>query len=318
MFDRTWHIKIGKYKLMMLDSCTIVRSVEQLVDTAEIVLPGAAFNKTIDIEKQISEGEKVAIELGYDGNNRLEFEGYLKSISTDDGIIKLNCEDSLYLFRKRVNDAEHKNIKLSNLINTVISEIGINCSVECDYNVTYDKFVFYQATAYDVLKKVQEDLKANIFFTNNTLHVHAPYKIIASSETVKIDFAVNNEKSSLKYVKAADKNIEIELTITKPDGKKLTKTAGKSEGEKKQFASPTTNPAEMDSLAKEIYNSYVYDGYEGSITGWLIPYVEPTYKISLNDADYEHKNGTYYVTGTKVSFSKEGGVREIKLGRRLE
>ncbi len=318
MFDITWEIKIGKYKLMTLDSCTIIRSVEQLVDTAEIVLPGAVFNKAIDIEKQLSVGDKVTIEFGYDSRNRLEFEGYLQSISTDDDMIKLQCEDSLYLFRKRLNDAEHKNIKLANLVNTIISEIGINCSVECDYNVAYDKFVFYQATAYDVLKKVQEDLKANVYFINNTLHIHAPYKVLANSETVKFDFAINIEKSALKYVKASDKNVMVELHAKGPDGKEIKQNLGTTGGEVKKFVSTTSNPEEMKNIAKSIYNSYVYDGYEGSITGWLIPYCEPSYKVSINDDDYINKKGVYYAIQTKTSISKDGGIREITLGRRLE
>lgn len=57
--------------------------------------------------------------------------------------------------------------------------------------------------------------------------------------------------------------------------------------------------------------------YEGSFTGWLVPYVDPGDSVKLHDADYECKDGTYYVTGIEVSFSKDGGKRTVKLGRRL-
>ena len=69
--DINWNIKIGKYKLLMLDSATITRSVEQLSDTAEIVLPGAVFNKAIEIEQKIKRDDAVLIQLGYDEDKNL-------------------------------------------------------------------------------------------------------------------------------------------------------------------------------------------------------------------------------------------------------
>ena len=35
------------------------------------------------------------------------------------------------------------------------------------------------------------------------------------------------------------------------------------------------------------------------------------------DSDYPTKQGVYYVTGTEISFSKEGGKRTVSLGRKL-
>ena len=49
----------------------------------------------------------------------------------------------------------------------------------------------------------------------------------------------------------------------------------------------------------------------------LIPFVEPGDAVRIIDTDYPTKEGTYYVTGTEVSFSKEGGKRTISLGRWL-
>ena len=59
MYDITWKITVGKYKLTMLDSVKILRSVEQMVDTAEIVLPGTCFNQAMDIEDKIKRGDAV-------------------------------------------------------------------------------------------------------------------------------------------------------------------------------------------------------------------------------------------------------------------
>jgi len=69
--------------------------------------------------------------------------------------------------------------------------------------------------------------------------------------------------------------------------------------------------------AKNEYVSRVYDGYEGTFTGWLVPYCDAGYQVKLVDEDYQDKTGNYYVLEVKTNFSKSGGVRTIKIGKKL-
>ena len=78
------------------------------------------------------------------------------------------------------------------------------------------------------------------------------------------------------------------------------------------------DPSQLKTLAKNEHNLWCYNGYEGSFTGWLVPYVEPGDAVRIIDSDYPMKGGLYYVTGTEISFSKEGGKRTVSLGRRLD
>lgn len=73
----------------------------------------------------------------------------------------------------------------------------------------------------------------------------------------------------------------------------------------------------MKIIAENEYNNHIRDMYEGSLTGWLIPYVEPTYTAEILDKDYPYKNGKYYVKAVKTNFSKSGGVRTITPGIKL-
>ncbi|MDR0266384.1 MAG: hypothetical protein LBJ04_24440, partial [Sphingobacterium sp.] len=80
-----YNIKIGDYTLKTLDSVTVVKSVENLADTATIVIPGTHINQSLQIEDKIKEGDFVVIKFGYgDPPFATEFTGYLNSISTDD------------------------------------------------------------------------------------------------------------------------------------------------------------------------------------------------------------------------------------------
>ena len=60
-----------------------------------------------------------------------------------------------------------------------------------------------------------------------------------------------------------------------------------------------------------------YTGYEGSFKSWLIPFCDAGYKVTITDNDTEYKNGDYYVVGVNVEFSQSGGVRTIKIGKKL-
>lgn len=314
MLNMDYEILIGGRRLGLLDSVTIRRSVESLCDTAVIVVPATYLNKALNLEQYLKEGEFIDISLGYNGNLQTEFNGYLKTVQTDDKSITIECEDDIWLFRKELPDKEYKNITLKSLLQQVAQQVGM--AVKCDYDFTYEKFVIKDATAYDVLKKVQDETKANIYCKDGTLHIHPQYSEIGG--TTKYDFAVNIEKSDLKWKNANDRKYFIEVEGIKPDGKRITVTAGKQGGDKRSVkVYGVTDQASLKKRAEEELTAMVYTGFEGSFTGWLVPYCEPTYKIELNDQDYPDKKGQYYAIATEVTFNSSGGRRKITIGKKI-
>ena len=317
-----YDIRIGDWRVKALDSVNIKRSIDMLSDTATIYLPGTYCNKALQVEDKIHVGDSVRIRLGYGNDLQTEFEGYVDSIGTDDSRIAIRCIDGLYNFKRtQLANKQYANIPVSGLLAEMVKQVndaeGTNYNFSCDYDTTYDKYTIFNATGYDVLKTLQDELKANIYFEGSTLHLHPPYEQVKGEEAVRFDFARNIEQSELKYIKAADRKIEVEVEFRLPNGKKDNKTFGTTGGEKKKVYSPSSDAKKIDELARREYNLWVYDGYEGSFTGWLIPYVEPTNKVSLHDGQYPEKDGTYYVLGTEVNYSLNGGSRKVSLGRRL-
>ena len=306
----------------MLESVSIVRSVEQLSDTATIVLPGTVFNKALNIESQIARGDRVVVELGYDGVLVNEFEGYLESIQTDDSSIKLMCEDPIFLYRVGLENIELPSVSLKSLLNHVNAEVSKYYPDEkafelaCDYDFKYDKFVIANMTGYDVLKKVQEEAKPNIYLKNRTLHVHPQYIQVFGKQFY--NFAVNIESSDLKYKQAEDRRLLVTVESKDKKGKVIKAEAGKHGGDKMHLkVAGITEVASLKRMAEEALAQKVYTGYEGSFTSWLIPYCDSGYKVRIRDTDYEFKNGMYYVLEVKVDFSKDGGKRTIKIGKKI-
>lgn len=316
MYTLAQEIQAGGYRLGLVEKVEIHRSVELLADTAAVTLPGADMNRALRVEERLRRGDPVSIRLGYaETGLREEFKGWLQRIRTDNGSITLECEDDLFLFRVPLPDGERKGIALQALLGEVAQAAGGGFAVDCTYEYTYEKFVFRAATGYDVLQKVQEDSGADIYIAGRTLHVHPP-ATRTGGEAV-YDFHANVESCDLAYARAADRPVRVVVKAVLPDGTVREAEAGVAGGSSIEVRSPSADEASMRRRAESELQRRSFDGYDGSITTWLIPYVEPGYAAVLRDRDYEYKDGTYFVQAVTTEFSRHGGKRTIELGFRL-
>lgn len=316
MYTLDFEVKIGEFYLGMVDSITIHKSVELLADTCEIVLPAARLNKALEVEEQIKRGDEVSVSIGYkEVGIKEEFKGYLQRISTDGGSIKLFCEDDLFQFRKDLPNEELKKISLSDLLSKVVKGIGKNYKVNCSYTWVYDKFVIRDATGYDVLKKVQEECGADIYLIDGVLHIHPPGEVVGKERFY--DFAVNIEEAELSFKRAEDKKVKVVVKAIMPDGKVKEIEVGSTGGEKVEVKCHASDTASMKARGEAEVKRRTFDGYDGSITTWLIPECNPGDTASIHDGDYTYKDGTYFVRSVTTEFSEGGGKRKVELGYRL-
>ena len=316
MYTLDFEVKIGEFYLGMVESITIHKSVELLADTCEIVLPAARLNKALEIEEQIKRGDEVSVSIGYkEVGIKEEFKGYLQRISTDGGSIKLFCEDDLFQFRKDLPNEELKKISLADLLSKVVKGIGKNYKVNCSYTWVYDKFVIRDATGYDVLKKVQEECGADIYLKDGVLHIHPPGEVVGKERFY--DFAVNIEEAELSFKRAEDKKVKVVVKAIMPDGKVKEIEVGSTGGEKVEVKCHASDTASMKARGEAEVKRRTFDGYDGSITTWLIPECNPGDTASIHDGDYTYKDGTYFVRSVTTEFSEGGGKRKVELGYRL-
>ena len=316
MYTLDFEVKIGEFYLGMVDSITIHKSVELLADTCEIVLPAARLNKALEIEEQIKRGDEVSVSIGYkEVGIKEEFKGYLQRISTDGGSIKLFCEDDLFQFRKDLPNEELKKISLSDLLSKVVKGIGKNYKIDCSYTWVYDKFVIRDATGYDVLKKVQEECGADIYLKDGVLHIHPPGEVVGKERFY--DFAVNIEEAELSFKRAEDKKVKVVVKAIMPDGKVKEIEVGSTGGEHVEVKCHASDTASMKARGEAEVKRRTFDGYDGSITTWLIPECNPGDTASIHDGDYTYKDGTYFVRSVTTEFSEGGGKRKVELGYRL-
>lgn len=315
--DMDWQITFvtegSTHNLLALAECEIVCNVDNLADTATIVLPEASMNEVIlkDIESKIKRGSTVTIKLGYDGVLENEFTGYVQNITTNDSTLKVLCEDALFIFRKSVKDVELKPSNIKKIAQYLVAQVDPSFTVNCDYDIGYEKFTIHKATAYDVLKKIQDETKANVYFDTaaKVLHIHPPY--VEKGGDVKYSMQKNIEKSSLEYKRAIDKKIEVQVESVDAKGKVKSITAGVTGGDKITMKVGPMSDADMKKVADAALKRNSFDGYSGTFDTWLIPVVRPTYTAEIEDMDYDFKFGRYYVSAVTTTFSEAGGVRTV-------
>jgi hypothetical protein len=316
MYILNWDIRIGKYKVQTLKEVQIKTSVLNLSDTATIEMPGQYLNTWRTIEDKVHVGDPVTIQLGYNNDLETEFTGYLKRIARDDNSLVLECEDALYLMDKTVADMEYKQITIEALLNKITSQVDPDITVVCEYDFTYEKIVVFKSTALDVLKKIHSDTKANIWFEGKTLHVHPVYQEKKEGDkSVIYDTEVNVQSNELKWKDQSDRKIQIEVAYTNAKGEISKQQYGVSGGEKVTRYVDASSEDDLKKAAENEYNLWNYSGYEGNLTGWLVPIVKAGGSVRLRDK--ERPEGTYYVTGVEIEFGQSGAKRKVTLGRKL-
>lgn len=295
----------------MLVECEVFSSVDNLADTATIILPEAVMNEVLNFENKLARGSEVIIKMGYDKNLKTEFTGYIQDIINNNNSLKIICEDALFLFRVSVGDKELKPTSLAQVAQYVIDEIDSNYTLKCTYPINYEKFTIHQATGYDVLKKIQEETKANIFFDTEKkeLHIHPPY--IQKGGEVFYSLQKNIENSSLEFKNKLDEKLEVIVESTDINGNVYKVTAGISGGNKVKIRVGAMDEASMQRIADSQLLKNNAAGYEGTFDTWLIPFVKPTYSARIKDEEYPNKTGWYYVASVVTNLSSSGGIRTI-------
>lgn len=129
------------------------------------------------------------------------------------------------------------------------------------------------------------------------------------------DTQVNVQHNELKWVDNNNKKVLVEVKFIKPDEKIDKREYGVSGG-KRVTRYVGANREDLLRAAENEYNLWNYSGYEGSVTGWLVPAVRAGGSVRLRDKE-RGEDGTYYVTGVEIEFGQNGAKRKVTLGRKL-
>jgi hypothetical protein len=319
-----------KYRLCGLHAYEGKKSVHQIVQTCKLELPlSVLFRNNEALERvklidKIKEGDKVTINLGYNDDNKKEFEGYIKRINPKMPL-ELEIEDSMYLLRKIRLKKSFKKNDVKDVITYILDELynqqGVRFEMYADIpKVEVFNFWMNEANGVTVLQELADKYLLSSYLTEidgkPTLYVGLMYGL--KKQTVNYVFNRNTiSLDDLKYNQPGDRSFKVEIRHVNEAGKEKTYSYGDPKGElqKVQIEGNWTEAA-LKHYADGVLEGLKAGGYKGGFTTFLIPHVEPADVAKCDDTQFKERSGSYYVSTVTTNFGS--GARrkpeiEIKL-----
>ena len=319
-------VEIGNFKPVKASSLTWKRSIDNYSDSALIRLPAICKLKStgerykyVETGQQFKEGMKVKIYAGYDGRNDLRFMGFVKRINFTIPL-EIECEGYAYQLRKKlgIKKSFKSGTKLKDILAYLVEDTDIKLSNQIPDVTVESAIKFDNASGIQALELIKEKLLQTVYFNYDTLYVGLRETETKGNINFRLGWNVIKD-NDLKF--SANKEfaeVKIVLRSRKKDGtfrdaihdSKFTNTKVKQ-------IRVQLSQEYMDKMAADYKKTLTNKGYEGMITGFLIPYAEPGMAAVITDQRYTERNGTYFIEAVDGSFSTGGGRQKIKIGNVL-
>ena len=322
MFVLTSEIKIGQFTFRSISEVEIIKSIEELSDTATIKMPSKFIVRQNGEEKLVENalkvGDKVSIKLGYEEKYEgVEFTGFVVAIGSKIPL-EIKCEDAMWLLRrKNITHAFNDKTPLKTILQKVVENTEIELSDKIP-NVEVEKFIIRNANGTQVLQKLKEHLALSIYLDSegklyagleqlNNLHKEAIY-----------DLNYNLVENNLEYKTAEQKRLRIKYTYMDSKNKKKSVEVGDKDGELRTFhTSIISDEKKMEEMAHAEMQKLKYDGFEGSVKSFLIPFSTNGMTAVIKDKEHPNREGKYFIKKVVTSFGNNGARREISISNKL-
>jgi hypothetical protein len=320
MFKMTADVKFQGFKAVKPNALTWKRSVDNFSDSATIKLPNLARieYKTIQTGTQFQEGTPVSIYAGYNGENDLQFKGFVRRINFTVPV-EIECEGYSYQLRKKLGiNKSYRSTTIKAILTDLIGGTDIKLHPAIP-DIPIDKVVFQNASGIQVLEWMKEKCLLTAYFVYDELYVGGLQ--LAPGSTVKFRLGWNIVKDNeLKFNEKEFAQVKISVYTKGSNGdvsKQSSTPNGMVSGEKK-FKTLITDAKTQKDIAERERQTILNAGYEGTITAFLKPFVAPGMAAQIDDPKYKARTGKYFINGVEGSFSAgSGGRQKVKIGRSL-
>jgi len=314
-------ITIGEFRFRSIHEVEITKSVEELADMAIIKLPTRFIVRQSGEEKfteeAIKAGDPVIIKLGYEGRySGVEFQGYVKKVSPKIPL-EVHCEDSIWLLRRKNINKVWAKTTLEEVLREVVSGTDIKLAPNL-VKIDLEKWIIRNANGAQVLEKLKEEFGLRIYI-NDSNELYCGLKAGTNiGETVKYDLNYNLVENNLEFMTKEDRKIKVRYIYQDSENKKTTVEVGDPDGELRTFhTSVVSSKAKLQEIAEAEIERLKYDGYQGDVTSFLIPYATRGMKAEITDQEHSNRNGSYFIEKLVITFGTEGARRKATIGMKL-
>ncbi|MGQ0739143.1 MAG: hypothetical protein ACT4OJ_08810 [Bacteroidota bacterium] len=320
----TAEIKIGPFKGFPPHAVNWLRAIDSYSDTALIKVPAIARLKRdgdtydyVQSGQQFKEGMTVEVLCGYDGKNLTRFKGFVRRINYSIPL-EIECEGYSYQLRKKEGyTASYSSTTAKQILEDLTAGTDIVLS-DAIPDVPLKNIFFKNVKGTYVLEYLKDKCLLTVYFNYNVLY--AGLKMAEVKATVKHRLNWNVIKDNeLKFDAGRElATVNIQVEKRDKDGTKKKAKYGVKDGSVKVLkVRHIIDEALLKKIAEEERQKLLHKGYEGRITGFLVPYAEPGMASQIDDVRYPERTGTYFIERVAGSFSPSGGRQEIGIGALL-
>lgn len=325
MFALCSDITIGKFKNVKPHEVKVTTSIFEYVNKAVLKLPltarikqaGKVLTATTETAKNIQEGDAVTILLGYNGNLKTEFTGFVARLNYTSPL-EIECEGYSYQLRKKQMSGTLVKTTLLAVMKKLIEGTDIVLDEKKIPNFPIDKLILEKKSGTDVLEMIKKTSGNLIRFTFNGNVLWGGLTYLQNRGEVKYRLGYNVIKDgNLKKREAKNDNVIVTWKGEMKDGTKVTATSGSKGQVKVKTSHAITDKSALKQLADADVQKQSYDGYEGKITAFGSPFCEAGYKCILEDKKYPDRGGNYVVQSVEVVYGMSGFRRTVGIGAKL-
>ncbi len=352
-------VRIGDYHFSGVNECTIKKNVHSIVDTAVIKIGGKCRVKSLNavVADAVSaalapfglgqpsigvigssfqtaglfkEGDPVAIDLGYNGNLRNEFRGFVRRVNITTPIT-IEMEGYAWQLRQQTILASWKNTNVKQVLTRIIQGTDIILSPDIP-DIPLPTYYIPNKTGLQALDDLQHKMLLTIYFADNVLYAgieegrttvsNDGSRSLLGLANVTYDIGQNcvTNQPDLKRRLAAETPVLVRIKSKQKTGKNIIYEAGDKDGAVYETNYNFVKDAgALQRLAEARLKQLKYDGYEGKIIGFLQPFCLPGWKATILDQSFANaRAGVYFIPGTEVTFGIRGARRKVDISYRLD
>lgn len=315
MKEPTQNIKIGSLPVITsIVNVMFDQSWRQLTDFGALTIPRKV--KTLDgkdVTKLIKRGDRIEIDLGYDGNNKREFIGYVTDLTVGFPVI-INFEDSMFLLKKTTHNLSGESIQLKELIDQIVPS-NIERKV---INTELGGYNFANVSAAQILQTIQKEQGIYSYFKGEVLHVGFAYDFQFREIDYNFEENIREDNNRLNYRFADEVNYKVKAISILPDNTKITTQIGDIDGETRtlHFYNIKTE-SELQRIAQEEIKKLKFDGWRGHFRTFGYPRAQHGDQANIVDPDFpEYGKGAHFIDRVVTHSGTSGFYRDITPGRR--
>ncbi len=330
-------LTIGKISWSGVHEVETKRSLHSYEDTAKITIPSIGLVKYKNQDdpvrevmgKLFNDGDKVTIQLGYNGELQEEFRGFVKRRSLEMPLI-IECEGYSWQMRRNKISGTWKSISVSDLLKKAIAGTDIK-QVICTHDTELGNVGLKDVSGVEILDFIKKETDGclTIFFIQPDVLwcglTYTPYSDGSDAfnqgiVSYRLGFNVVKD-NGLKERVIEDNPAIVHYNKTLAKGQRISGTSADPLLPQFRKHRKTLNriiaSTELKALAQEKQFALNYTGYEGKITAFLVPYCLPGYKANVYDSRYPERDGTYIVDSVEVKFGVNGARRIVEIGPKV-